>query len=140
MVETTVAALDGSLTSTAKNRMARAAIREDARAIDGMVRFLEGKQLPWRADRPAIALYETLAQDGRLPSDVRNAIAATVLAHRETDDYAPFDDADYSNAYGPTVHFPIGRNHIDPWAPQMSETDNASYKIIGAADLTKALA
>ena len=147
MVETTVAALDASLTSAAKNRMARAAIREDARAIDGMVRFPEGKQLPWRADRPAIALYETLAQDGRLPSGVRtaataarNAIAATVLAHRETDDYAPFDDADYSNAYGPTVHFPIGRNQIDPWAPQMSETDNAFYNIVGAADLTKALA
>ncbi len=147
VVQTTVAALDASLTAAAKNRTARAAIREDARAIHGMVRFPEGKALPWRADRPAIALYDTLSQDGRLSSDVRaaataarNAVAATVLAHRETDDYAPFDDADYSDAYGPTVHFPIGRNQIDPWAPQMSETDNAFYDMVGAADLTKAIA
>ncbi len=146
-VETTVAELDARLAAAASNRTARAAIREDARAIDGMVRFPEGKQLPWRADRPAIALYETLSQDGRLSSDVRtaaiaarNAIAATVLAHRETDDYAPFDDADYSNAYGPTVHFPIGQKQIDPWAPQMSETDNAFYDTVGAADLTKVIA
>jgi hypothetical protein len=37
--------------------------------------------------------------------DLRDAIASTVLAHRESVDFVPFNDADYSNAYGPTVHF-----------------------------------
>ncbi len=144
---TDIAALDAALTHAAHARDTRAAIREDARAIDGMVRFPEGKHLPWRADRPAIALYDTLSQDGRLSGDVRaaaatarDAVASLVLAHRETDDYAPFDDADYSDAFGPTVHFPVAKNQIDTWAPQISETDNAFYKSVGAADLAKVIA
>jgi hypothetical protein len=113
-VRAAVTALDSALVSASEHRSQRAAIREDARAIDGMVRFPEGKSMPWRADRPAIALYDTFCQDGRLDAGVRtaasharDAIAATVLAHRETDDFEPFNDADYSNAYGPTVHFPL---------------------------------
>lgn len=147
-VERTVAALDSDLvTAVRADRSARTAIRQDARAIDGMVRFPDGKALPWRADRPAIALYQTLSEDGRLSTTVRsaalaarNAIADTVLAHRETDDFAPFGDADYSDAYGPTIHFPVSRAQIDTWAPKISETDNAFYKVVGAADLTKVVA
>jgi hypothetical protein len=146
-VESSVKALDAALADAAKDRSARAAIREDARAIDGMVRFPEGKGLPWRADRPAIALYDTFAQDGRLDASVRtaaakarDAIASTVLAHRESDDFAPFNDADYSNAYGPTVHFPVTPKQIDSWAPQISETDNDFYKSVGAGDLSRAVA
>jgi hypothetical protein len=146
-VERSVKALDAALVDAAKERSARAAIREDARAIDGMVRFPEGKGLPWRADRPALALYDTLAQDGRLDGGVRqaakrahDAIANTVLAHRESDGFAPFNDADYSDAYGPTIHFPVMRKQIDAWAPQISETDNAFYKAVGAADLARAVA
>ncbi len=146
-VERSVKALDAALAGAAQHRNARAAIREDARAIDGMVRFPEGKGLPWRADRPAIALYQTLAEDGRLDAGVRqaakrahDAVASTVLAHRESDDFTPFDDADYSDAYGPTVHFPVLRNQIDAWAPQISETDNAFYKAVGAGDLARAVA
>jgi hypothetical protein len=112
-----------------------------------MVRFPEGKKMPWRADRPAIALYQTFSEDGRLPQAVReaalhasNAIAATVLAHRESEDYAPFRDADYTNAYGPTIHFPVVPKQIDTWAPQISETDNAFYKTVGAAALAKVIA
>lgn len=147
-LEQSVATLDSALIAEVRSdRATRTAIREDARAIDGMVRFPEGKALPWRADRPAIALYQTLSEDGRLSAEVRtdalaarNAVAATVLAHRETDDYAPFADADYSDAYGPTVHFPVSRAQIDTWAPSISETDNAFYKAVGAADLTKVVA
>ncbi len=147
-VATAIRNLDASLTAAASSDpSARAAIREDAKAIDGMVRFPDGKALPWRADRPAIALYQTFAEDGRLGRDVRaaalhaeRAVADTVMAHRESDDFAPFNDADYSNAYGPTVHFPVNRKQVDTWAPQISETDNAFYKSVGAADLAKEVA
>jgi hypothetical protein len=146
-VRDSVTALDSALVDAAQHRTQRAAIREDARAIDGMVRFPEGKSMPWRADRPAIALYDTFAQDGRLDQSVRtaaanarDAIASTVLAHRESDDFAPFNDADYSNAYGPTVHFPVTPKQIDSWAPQISETDNDFYKSVGAGDLADAVA
>jgi hypothetical protein len=146
-VRDSVTALDSALVDAAQHRTQRAAIREDARAIDGMVRFPEGKSMPWRADRPAIALYDTFAQDGRLDPSVRtaaasarDAIASTVLAHRESDDFAPFNDADYSNAYGPTIHFPVTPNQIDSWAPQISETDNDFYKSVGAGDLSRAVA
>ncbi|MGP6156851.1 MAG: hypothetical protein ACLPYS_04950 [Vulcanimicrobiaceae bacterium] len=146
-VESTVRSLNAALTSAAKDRTERSAIREDARAINGMVRFPEGKGLPWRADRPAIELYRTFAQDGRLDDGARSAarkaadaIASTVLAHRESDDFAPFNDADYSDAYGPTIHFPVNHKQIDAWAPKISETDNAFYRSVGAADLTKAVA
>jgi hypothetical protein len=37
-----------------------------------MVRF-DDVALPWHADRPAIALYDTFAHDARLPDDVRTA-------------------------------------------------------------------
>jgi hypothetical protein len=146
-VQSAVKTLDAELTSAAADKATRAAIREDARAIDGMVRFPEGKTMPWRADRPAIALYQTLSEDGRLGQSIRsaalaarNAIVDTVLAHRESDDFAPFNDADYSNAYGPTVHFPVTPRQIDSWAPQISETDNAFYKSVGAAALAKVIA
>ncbi len=147
-VATAIRTLDADLVSASDNRSVRAAIREDAKAIDGMVRFPGSQTMPWRADRPAIALYDTLSQDGRLPETVRAdalhakvAVAATVLAHRESDDFAAFHDADYSNAAGPTVHFPVSPRQIDPWAAGgISETDNAFYKSVGAADLTRALA
>jgi hypothetical protein len=136
-VEAAVKNLDDALVGAAHERSNRAAIREDARAINGMVRFPQGKHLPWRADRPAIALYDTFAQDGRLPENVRvasraaaDATRAIVLAHRESDDFAPFGGADYSNAAGPTVHFPVGARQIDPWAPQVSETDNDFYRAV----------
>jgi hypothetical protein len=146
-VQTTVKHLDAELTKAAADKSTRTIVRQDAKAIDGMVRFPQGKTLPWRADRPAIALYQTLSEDGRLSQDVRaaalaarNAVADTVLAHRESDDFAPFNDADYSNAYGPTVHFPITPKQVDSWAPQLSETDNAFYKSVGAGALAKVIA
>jgi hypothetical protein len=146
-VESRVRDLNATITAAAHDRSVRAALREDAKAIDGMVRFPQGKRLPWRADRPAIELYRTFAEDGRLPQVVREAsqaaagaVAATVLAHSEVDDFAPFDGASYGDAVGPTVHFPVTRAQIDPWAPMVSETDNAFYREVGAADLVRAIA
>jgi hypothetical protein len=49
-------------------------------------------------------------------ASARDAIASTVLAHCESDDIAPFNDADYSNAYGPTVRFPVTPKRIEGWA------------------------
>ena len=146
-VAAAVRTLDASLVTAAADPGQRAALRDDAKHIDGMVRFPQGNALPWRADRPAIALYTSFAQDGRLSAPVRaaatqaaDAIASTVLAHRESDDFAPFNDADYSNAYGPTVHFPLTHKQIDTWGPQISETDNAFYKSVGAAGVSKVIA
>jgi hypothetical protein len=127
----------------------RAAMREDARAIDGMVRFPHApKDMPWHADRPAIAFYDTLADDGRLDARLRgdaqaaaDAVRDLVLAHRERDDFAPFGGADYSDAAGPTVHLPTTRGQIDPWAAAgVSETDNAFYRKVDEAAMTRVLA
>ncbi len=147
-VASAVTNLNAALVHEAANKTARAAIREDAKAIDGMVRFPEGKSMPWRADRPAIALYDTFSQDGRLSATVRDAaakardaIADTVMAHRESDGYAPFGNSDYSDAGGPTVHFPVSPKQVDPWAAGgISETDNAFYKNVGGDDLAKVVA
>ena len=86
-----------------------------------MVRFPQSAGLPWHADRPALELYGTFASDGRLPEAVRgaarnaaSAVAATVLAHRESGGFEPFDGADYSNAAGPTVHFPVSAQTSRP--------------------------
>jgi len=138
--------LDASLSQAAQHGSLRAAIRADARSVEGMARFPHNAGLPWRADRPAIALYDALARDPRLPEDVREsartareAVADLVLAHRESDNFDMFDGADYSDATGPTVHFPVTKRQIDSWAPEVSETDNAFYERTGAAGLTRAL-
>jgi hypothetical protein len=138
--------LDSGLAAAARTSDAtQDAILEDARSIDGMVRFDQGN-LPWHADRPAIALYDTFAADARLPDDVRSAATAAskavsdlVLAHRESHGFAPFAGADYRDAVGPTVHFATDPHQLDPWAPKVSETHTAFYKEVGAAKLDKAL-
>jgi hypothetical protein len=141
-----VKTLDKTLTTAAKaSDDAQAAILDDARSVDGMVRFDDGK-LPWHADRPAIALYDTFAQDTRLSNDVRTAAANAskavgdiVMAHSESHGFAPFGGADYRDAVGPTVHFATSKGQLDPWAPKVSETHTAFYKEVGAAKLDKAL-
>ncbi len=128
---------------------AHGAIREDARGIDGMVRFPEAtKDMPWRADRPAIAFYDTLAGDTRLDGDLRSdakaaadAVRSLVLAHRESASFEPFDGADYSDAAGPTVHVPTTRGEIDPWASDgVSETDNEFYRDVDEDAMTRVVA
>jgi len=69
-----------------------------------------------------------------------SAIAATVMAHGESKDFAPFGDASYRDAVGPTVHFPLSKKQVDPWAPVVSETKNAFAKQVGEAKVARALA
>lgn len=138
--------LDAEISRAAHDRSIRAAVRQDARAVPGMVRFAE-EPMPWQADRPAMALYDLFASDGRLPTAVRSAATAareavgdTVLAHREAPEFAPFGGIDYTDAAGPTVHFPVTARQIDTWAPDVRETDTAFYKDVGAARVTRAIA
>jgi hypothetical protein len=141
-----VKSLDHALTSEVRNSdSAQRAVLGDANSVDGMVRFDNGN-LPWHADRPAMALYDTFANDTRLSNDVRSAATAAskavsdlVLAHGESKGFAAFGGADYSDAVGPTVHFATSSAQRDPWAPKVSETHTAFYKEAGAAKLDGAL-
>jgi len=141
-----VALLDEALTNDAKGSAATAqVIRDDAASVDGMVRFDDGN-LPWHADRPAIALYDMFAKDTRLSDDVRAAakdasarVRDLVLAHGESKAFEPFAGASYKDAVGPTVHFAVSHDQLDPWAPKVSETHTAFYKDVGARKLDHAL-
>lgn len=148
LAETAIKRLNDDVASEAATGSARSAVREDARAVQGMVRFPHGNALPWRADRPAIAFYDTLASDGRLADRIRSdagaasgAVANLVLAHRESGEFAPFGGADYSDAVGPTIHLPTSRKQIDPWASAgVTETDNAFYRAVDQGKMTGVLA
>jgi len=126
----------------------RNAIKSDFDSVDGMVRFPEGQSLPWRADRPAIEAYDTIANDGRLSQGVRTSARAAsdavhdlVLAHRESASFEPFDGAGYRDAVGPTVHLPTSHRQIDPWARNgVSETKNAFYDAVDQDKLVRAIA
>ncbi|MGA3037398.1 MAG: hypothetical protein ABSE64_07905 [Vulcanimicrobiaceae bacterium] len=145
-IRTTVKALDDDLAAALKGNPTLAQhVRADERSVPGMARG-EKASLPWRADRPAIALYDKLASDARLPQNVRDdaraasdAVHDSVLAHRESRAFAPYGGASYSDAVGPTVHAPIRESQIDPWVPQMTETANAFWKGVDADRLIHAL-
>jgi hypothetical protein len=140
--------LNDDVAAAAGDRDVRGAVREDAGAIDGMARFPRATtDMPWRADRPAIAFYDTLAEDGRLNSTLRgdakaaaDAVRDLVLSHRESADFEPFGDADYSDAEGPTVHLPTSHRQIDPWAGAgVTETDNEFYDTVDEGKMTRVL-
>jgi hypothetical protein len=142
-----VKVLNDALIAASRDRDTRASIRGDVKSVEGMVRFPQSTGLPWHADRPAIAAYDALASDARLdPSTrakaaaARDAVSNIVLAHGESADFAPFADADYSDAVGPTVHLPLSHKQIDPWAPAVSETDNAFYRDTDGDGLAHAIA
>jgi len=144
-MEGAVGALDGTIATEAKSASVRGAILEDARSVDGMVRFTN-QPYPWHADRPAEALYGAFARDARLPEDLRHAAAdakqavgATVLAHGESRGFVPFGDASYRDSAGPTVHFATSRSERDPWAPQIRETDTAFDAKVGEDGVDRAL-
>lgn len=144
-LRTAVKTLDGALAGAAQSDAgARAAILEDARSVDGMVRFTD-QPLPWHADRPAIGLYRTFAGDERLTQAVRDAatqaaqaVGDVVVAHRESRAFGPFD-ASYKDAVGPTVHFPTTKAERDPWAPAVTETKTDFARTVGESKLDKAL-
>ncbi|HEY1730010.1 MAG TPA: hypothetical protein VGG22_16700 [Candidatus Baltobacteraceae bacterium] len=145
-IRTAVKTLDDDLAAAIERNPELAPhVRADERSVQGMARG-EKQTLPWRADRPAIALYDKLASDARLPQKVRDdataaaaSVRSSVLAHRESREFAPYGGVSYSDAVGPTVHAPIRENQIDPWVPQMTETANAFWKAVDAGRLTDAL-
>lgn len=148
-VASAVKVLNGDLVAASRNPRTRVALHDDAATVDGMVRFDHRADgvMPYEAERPAMAVYDAFAQDATLDPTLRadaqaaeNAVAATVIAHREAARFAPFGGSDYRDAAGPTVHFPVTRGTVDPWAPRISETDNAFYKSVGGAAVARALA
>lgn len=146
-VESSVKALNDDIVAQAGDSATITALREDARSVDGMVRFPGSSGLPWHADRPAIALYQRFAHDPRLDAQLRTdalnaetAVKNVIIAHEESRDFAPFDHATYRDAAGPTVHFPINRSQVDPWAPRVSETHNRFFEETDAAAAERVLA
>jgi hypothetical protein len=146
VMEHSVKQLNAAIVTAAKDPHAKAEIKADSRDIEGMTRS-QDPRLPWHIDKPAEELYGVLAQDRMLSAELRaaarnaeSAIAATVMAHGESRGFAPFGDASYRDAVGPTVHFPLSKKQIDPWAPIMSETKNAFAKQVDEASVARALA
>lgn len=144
-MEKSVTALNHAIVNAAADPMLKAAMKSDGRDVEGMTRS-QNPGLPWHADRPAEELYDALANDDRLPGALRqaatqahDAVANMVLAHRESGHFAPFGDESYRDAAGPTVHFPVTKKQIDPWAPVVSETQNAFARKTGEAAMERAL-
>lgn len=147
-IETAVKALDDGIAAQRGNAGAVAALRDDTKSVRGMVRFHDATpDMPWHADRPAIALYDTIARDDRLDSSLRRDAAAAeravtniVIAHGESKRFAPFDGSSYADAAGPTTHFPVNAKQIDPWAPSVSETHNRFFNETDAAAAERVVA
>jgi hypothetical protein len=145
--EAAIKRLNDALVARARDSHARDEIRADTKAVDGMARISSGAGLPWRADRPAIEVYDRFASDARLGAEVRGDAAAAaravrniILGHRESRSFGPVDGTDYRDAVGPTIHMPTSRAQIDPWAPRVRETTNAFYRAVDAPALTRTIA
>ncbi len=134
--------------AAASNASVKKELKADVESVPGMVRFSAATpDMPWHADRPAIALYNAVASDSHIDQSLRDdardaakAVGNLVLAHGESKHFAPFDGSDYQDAVGPTIHAPINASQIDPWAPKISETHNAFYKAVDEDKLTRAIA
>jgi len=111
-----------------------------------MTRFDHSAEMPWHADRPAIATYDRIAGDTRLPEAVRiaarqasDAVRNIVLAHHESRAFGPFH-ASYADAAGPTAHVPTTRTSYDSWSDQgVSETHNQFFDAVHGRDFARAL-
>ncbi len=133
--ERAIRTFNDDASAAAEDTAVRAALRSDVKDIDGMVRFPQATpDMPWHADRPAMAVYDRIANDARLSANVRSdaakasqAVRDLVLAHRESASFDPFGGSSYKDAAGPTIHDPVTRKQIDPWAPAVSETKNRFY-------------
>ncbi len=121
-------------------------VRSDFRSVTGMVRFDHSADMPWHADRPAEAAYNAVADDVRLPDQIRKAahdaseaVSATVIAHRESADFGPFH-ASYADAVGPTAHLPVNRKSYDEWAQGgITETHNDFFDAVHGRNLARAI-
>jgi hypothetical protein len=147
--ETAIKCFNDAVAACAGQPGMRNVVRQDVRSVDGMARFpLATHDMPWHADRPAIAMYDAIARDGRLDAAIRrdaqaasNAIGELVLAHRESSAFGAFGGVDYSDAVGPTIHAPVTRAQIDPWAcAGIRETDNAFYRAVNQDKFARIIA
>lgn len=147
-VERDVKAFNDAVAVQSTDSATVTALRDDASSVPGMVRFAEATpDMPWHADRPAPALYAKIANDDHLNTQLRRAasaaessVLALVIAHGESGSFAPFDGSDYRDAIGPTVHFPVTKNSVDPWAPRITETRNTFFAETDAAAAERVLA
>jgi hypothetical protein len=148
-VRSTVSAFNAETSTLAHQSGGREQLRQvrsDVKSVRGMVRFDHSADMPWHADRPAIAVYETMADDLRLPDALRgaakaaaDAVASLVLAHKESADFGPFH-ASYSDAIGPNVHLPITPHSYDAWADQgVVETHNGFFDAVHGRDFARAI-
>ena len=121
-------------------------VKSDMAAVKGMARFDHSADMPWHADRPAIAVFDRVAADERLPQNVRDAAArassavrAIVLAHGEAKFFGPFHTS-YADAAGPTAHLPTTKTSYDGWAEAgVSETRNDFFDAVDGRGLAKAV-
>jgi hypothetical protein len=121
-------------------------IRSDLRSVRGMVRFDHSAEMPWHADRPAIASYEAVADDDRLPQPLRDAAAHAagavgnlVIAHKEFSSFGPFHSS-YADAAGPTAHLPVTKQLYDSWAEQgVVETHNDFFDAVHGREFARAI-
>jgi hypothetical protein len=67
-------------------------------------------------------------------------VKSLVIAHAESPDFQPFDDADHRDAVGPTVHFPVKPSQVDPWGPNVTETHNRFFAETDAAAAERVVA
>ncbi len=147
-VERSVKAFNDAVAARSADAATLAWLRDDANSVPGMVRFADATpDMPWHADRPALALYAKIASDDRLDSRLRAAatdagaaIRALVTAHAESASFEPFGGSDYRDAAGPTVHFPVTKRSVDPWAPRITETHNTFFSETDAAAAERVLA
>ncbi len=146
--ERAIRSFNDDASAATKDATVRAALRADVKGVDGMVRFPDATpDMPWHADRPAIAVYDRIAKDSRLSDRIRNdattasqAVRNLVLAHRESSSFDPFGGSSYKDAAGPTIHDPVTRKQIDPWAPAVSETKNRFYTATDQGAFVRAIA
>ena len=147
-VEASVKQLNDDIAARGNDGASVAALRQDAKSVPGMVRFHDATpDMPWHADRPAMALYDTIAGDARLDPQLRKDAAAAegavgnlVVAHQESRSFGPFDGNSYADAVGPTTHFPVNAAQVDPWAPHVSETNNRFFNETDAAAAERVIA
>jgi hypothetical protein len=147
-VEQSVRAFNDAVAARAADTATVTELRQDANSVQGMVRFPDtAPDMPWHADRPALALYAKVASDDRLDTQLRAAaeearasVQALVTAHAESASFEPFGGSDYRDAAGPTVHFPVTKRSIDPWAPRITETHNTFFTETDSAAAERVLA
>jgi len=121
-------------------------VRADIASVKGMARFDHSAAMPWHADRPAIAVFDRVAADDRLPDALRTAaqrasraVGDMVLAHGESKNFGPFH-ASYADAAGPTAHMPTTRRSYDGWADQgVSETHNDFFDAVDGRGFARAV-